>query len=559
MARIFKVQIMSTTRNLLTVDVPEETAIVSLIKDVSKYFDYPILGALMDNEVVSLDTPIIKNCSIILFTKADPTGNYIYSRSVHMMLALAVKRLFGKSSDIIVQNSIDNGVLCELIGVELNKDVLKSIENEMKKIVKEELVFTSLNVRRMDVIKYLKKQNAPDISGLLKYLTDSFITIYRLDDFYDISMTPLANNTRDLDSFKLTYIKENNFVLSVPGVSDPDVTLNYKHVPIIYNTFTEYNKWESLNGITNVSDLNRIVSKGKAKDIIRISELYYEGQLHDLADEIYEKKDSVKMILLAGPSSSGKTTTANKLSYYLKTKGFNTIVLSTDDYFLEREETPKDENGEYDFESLAALDLKLFNKQMSKLLQGDKVLTPEFNFVEGKKEFKKRWIQLHENDILIIEGLHCLNEELTSSIPRKNKFKVFVGPFTQLNLDNHIRIHTSDTRRLRRIIRDNRTRGYDASSTLAMWHKIRKGEEKYIYPFEKDADRIINSSLVYELGVLKTYAEPLLFDVEDDDPVYPEALRLINFLRNILPIPSDEIPRDSVLREFIGGSGFYND
>lgn len=559
MARVFKVQIMSQSNVLMTVDVAEETLISSLIYSASRFYNYPILGALMDNEVVSLDTPIVKNCNIVFFTKADPTGNYIYSRSVHMMLALAVKRLYGKTSDIVVQNSIDNGVLCELVGVELSKDVLKNIETEMKKIVKEELSFTSLNVRRMDVIKYLKKQHAPDVSGLLKYLTDSFITIYRLDDFYDISLTPLASNTRDLDSFKLTYIKDQNFVLSVPGTGNPDVTLNYKHVPIIYNTFIEYNTWENMNGISNVSDLNKIVSEGKSRDIIRVGELYYEGQLHDLADDIYEKKDSVKMVLLAGPSSSGKTTTANKLSYYLKTRGFNTIVLSTDDYFLEREETPKDENGEYDFETINAIDLKLFNKQMSKLLEGERVLTPEFNFVEGKKEFRKKWIQLKENDILIIEGLHCLNEELTTSIPRKNKYKVFVGPFTQLNLANHIRIHTSDTRRLRRIIRDNRTRGKDAATTLRMWHKIRLGEEKYIYPFEKDADCIINSSLVYELGVLKTFAEPLLFSVEEDDPVYPEALRLIDFLRNILPIPSDDIPRDSVLREFIGGSGFYNE
>lgn len=542
-------------------EVEAETPVHDVALLAQKYFNFPIVVAKMDNEIVGLDCPVIRKCNIEFFDRSDSIGNDVYANSVHMMMVLAVKRILGKNTDVFIQNSIDNGVCCSILSenIKVDKDVIKSIENEMDKIVKENLLFTNISVRRMDAIKYFNKIKEYDKANVLKYMTDTYVTLQRLDDYYDFYFTTLAYSTKDIPDYKLTYIKDNSFVLSVPSIYNPEHTLNYKHVPIVYDTFNDYNKWEKSIGINTVSDLNRFVSEGKTKDVVRMSELHYEGQLHDIADKISERKDSVKLVLLAGPSSSGKTTSAKKLSYYLKTKGFNTITLSTDDYFLERDETPKDDSGEYDFESINAIDLKLFNTQMTKLLKGEKVLTPEYNFIEGRKEFKKRWLQLGEKDIIVIEGLHCLNEELTSSIPRKNKFKIFIGPFTQLNIDNHIRIHTSDTRRLRRIIRDNRTRGYAASDTLAMWYKIREGEIKYIYPYERDADAIINSALVYELGVLKTYAEPLLFSVKEDDAMYPEALRLINFLENILPIPSDDIPKDSVLREFIGGSGFYSD
>lgn len=302
--------------------------------------------------------------------------------------------------------------------------------------------------------------------------------------------------------------------------------------------------------------MNKVVSSGQYNDVIRLSETHYEGQLAYISEQVYLNKENVKLVLLAGPSSSGKTTTAKKLGIYLQSKGFRTHYISIDDYFLEKEETPKDENGEYDFESIYALDLKLFNKHLVKLLKGEKVLIPEYNFVTGKKEYKKRYLQLGQNDLLIIEGLHGLNDMLTSSISRKNKFKVFICPYTQINIDNHNYVHTSDTRKLRRIVRDNRNRGKSASDTLHMWKKIRAGEMKYIFPFQEDVDAIINSAMIYEVGALKTYVEPLLFSVDECDEMYPEAIRLINMLRNFLSIPSDDIPRDSVLREFIGKSGF---
>ena len=288
-----------------------------------------------------------------------------------------------------------------------------------------------------------------------------------------------------------------------------------------------------------------------------MAEANYNSQLANIADIIQKKMGKIKIVLLAGPTSSGKTTTARKLQVYLRTRGFKTHSISIDDYFYNRKDTPKKANGDYDFESIRAVDTDLFNKHLVKLLDGEKVLLPEYNFILGEREYNGRSLQLGESDIVIIEGLHALNPELTLAVDDASKYKIYISPLTQLNIDNHNRIHTSDTRRLRRIIRDNKYRGRDAAYTLKAWQHILEGEEEYVFPYQNTADIIINSALIYELGVLKTYAEPLLFSVNEDDEVYPEAIRLINFLRNFLPIPSDDVPQASVLREFIGGSCFH--
>ncbi len=554
MPRLYKVNY----KDIEQFEVEENTPLHEIATKVQKYYNFPIMVAKIDNDIVGLDYEIQKKCDVEFYDRSSSEGADVYSNSVYMMMILAIRRVLGTTVDVEISNSIDNGVRCELIGHDLNKDIVSKIKEEMDKIKKEDLIFTALNVRRSDAIKYFKKTKIYDKVNMLKYISNSYITLYRLDDYYDYFFSKLAYSTKDINNYKLTYIKDNIFIISTPSIEHSNEVLPYKNVPKILEAFSESEKFGKQIGITNASDLNYIVSTGNIKHAIRMSELNYEKCLMDLVDDIYLRKDSVKMVLLAGPSSSGKTTTAKKLSLYLETKGFHTITLSTDDYFLDRDETPKDINGEYDFESLYAIDLKLFNSHLSKLLKGDKVLIPEFNFVDGVKEYKKHYVKMEENDILVIEGLHCLNEQLTSSVPRKNKYKIFIAPFAQLNIDNHNRIHTSDTRRLRRIIRDSRTRGRSAADTLRMWSSIRNGEFKWIYPYQNDADGVINSALPYELGVLKTYAEPLLFSVDEDDETYPEALRLINTLRNVLPISSDYIPSDSVIREFIGGSGFYD-
>ena len=534
----------------------KEMTLYEISNDFKKYFNYEIVGAKVDNEICDLSKVINKKCDIEFYDRSSINGNTIYACSVDFLLIVAVKKLLGEEADIKIEYSIDKGVYCSIDYPNFDKKMLSQIEDKMHEMVKMDLIFNKISVDRMDAIKYFKKRKQEDKVKLLKYISNSLINLYRLDDVYDYFFCPLAHSTKDLYEFKLTYLSENGFVLSYPNIYNPETTLNYTHRRMVFDEFLNYTKWGKTIGISTAAELNEYVSTGKYDDIIRLSEAHYESQLSSIADQIYNNKNQIKLVLIAGPSSSGKTTTSKKLAVYLQSRGFNTHTLSTDDYFVDRDKAPRDENGELDLECLECVDVNLFNRHLTKLLDGEKVNLPRYNFIAGKREIRKEAVSLGERDILIIEGIHGLNEDLTPSVERKRKFKIYISPLTQLNIDNHNRIHTSDTRRLRRIIRDNKTRGYTAADTLRAWPKIRIGEEKYIFPYQDDCDAIINSALIYELGVLKTYAEPLLFSVTENDETYPEAIRLINFLRNFLPIPSDDIPKDSILREFIGGSGF---
>ena len=542
-------------RDLETKEFLEGTTFYEISHSFQKYFNYPILVAKVDNHLTELNAKLTKKCDIDFYDRSSNTGNGIYACSVQFLMTVALKKLY-PDAEVIIQNSIDKGVYCELENLEISKTELKTLENKMKEIHKEHLIYTKVSVDRLDAITFFKKKKQYDKVKVLKYISNTYVNLYRHDDVYDYYFSDMAYSTDAIDSFKLTYIKKNGFVLSWPNIYNPECTLDYVHRPLIASTFADYTKWGKTVDISNAADLNEVVSMGKYNDIIRLSETHFESQLSMIAEQIYQRRNNIKFVLLAGPSSSGKTTTAKKLEIYLQSKGLKTHTISVDDYFVNKEDTPVDEFGEYDFESIKAIDLNLFNRHLAKLLDGEKVQIPDYNFVTGKREYNKKYLKLEKDDIVVIEGLHAINDELTMAVDRINKFKIFIGPFTQLNIDNHNRIHTSDTRRLRRIVRDNKTRGYNAADTLRMWKKIREGEEKYIFPYQHDVDAVINSALLYELGVLKTYAEPLLFSVEENDEMYPEAIRLINFLRNFLPIPSDEVPKDSILREFIGGSGF---
>lgn len=551
MAKLIKVNF----KGIETKEFLQGTTLEEISDSFKKYYNYPILVGKINNHISELTREVESNCDIDFLDRSSEIGTDVNAHSLQFLLILAVKKVLGYENDIQIENSLDNGVYCQ-IDTEIDKTKLKEIETKMKELINLDLKYTKVSVARLDAIEFFKRKKRMDKVNMLKYISNSYVNLYRLDDVYDYFFSELAQKTTDVSDFKLTYIKNNGFVLSYPTSKEPEKTLNYIHKPMVYQTFYDYTNWAKTIGISNASDLNREVSLGKYNDVIRLAETHYEGQLALISETIYQNKENIKLVLLAGPSSSGKTTTAKKLGIYLQSKGFKTNYISIDDYFLEKDQTPKDENGEYDFESIEALDLELFNKHLVKLLNGEKVLMPEYNFILGKKEYKKRYLQLEKNDILIIEGLHGLNDRLTASIKRKNKFKIFICPYTQINIDNHNYVHTSDTRKLRRIVRDNKTRGKSSSETLKMWKKIHEGEVKNIFPFQNDIDATINSAMVYEIGVLKTYAEPLLFSVSETDETYTEAIRLINLLRNFLPIPSDDIPRDSVLREFIGKSGF---
>ena len=520
-------------------------------------FDYDIIGVKVDNDFADLSDTLKKSCKLKFYDRSSDYGNKVYLRSAKFILILAIRNILGKDARVIFEHAQDGGIYCSISNNSINSKIIDKIEKEMNHIVEQDYNFMKLNVSRMDAIKYFKREKRLDNVSVLKYISNTYITLYRINDLYDYFHGRMAFSTGQIKDFKLTYIGENGFVISIPEVDNPKIVREYKHHKLIFDKYLDYTNWGKKIGIVNASDLNKTVSQDGIGELINLSEAYYDGQLSSIADLIASSKNDIKVILLAGPSSSGKTTTAKKLSIYLRSKGFITHALSIDDYFVDRDKTPKDENGEYDFESLECVDTKMFNNHLTKLLNGEEVLLPTYNFVLGKREYHKK-LRLGEKDLIIIEGLHALNDKLTNSIKRENKFKIFISPLTQLNLDDHNFIHSSDIRKLRRIIRDSRTRGKTADVTLNMWNKIRRGEINNIYPFQDDVDRIVNSSLLYEICVLKTYAEPLLFNVEEDNAIYPEALRLINFLRNFLPIPSDLIPPDSVIREFIGGSCFKN-
>lgn len=528
-------------------------------KDISEQvkddYKYDIVGVKVDNDYADLSDTLKKPCNIKFYDRSTHYGNDVYLRSAKFILILAVRMILGKDARIIVEHSQDGGIYCSISNRYINAEIINSIEDKMREIVEQDYHFKKLNVSRLDAIKYFKRENRLDNVSVLKYISNTYITLYRINDLYDYYLGRMAYSTNQIRDFKLSYLGDDGFVISIPEFSNPDVVRKYKHHSLVFDKYLDYTRWGKKIGMVNASDLNKALSEDSIGEIINLAEAYYDGQLSNIADTIFNEERDIKIVLLAGPSSSGKTTTAKKLSVYLRSKGFITHPLSIDDYFVDRDKTPKDENGEYDFESLECVDTKLFNDHLTKLLNGEEVLLPTYNFIKGKREYHNK-LKLGEKDIIVIEGLHALNDKLTNSINRDNKYKVFIAPLTQLNLDDHNFIHSSDIRKLRRIIRDNRTRGKTADVTLKMWKKISDGEVNNIYPFQDDVDKVVNSSLIYEVSVLKTYAEPLLFNVSEDDYIYPEALRLINFLRNFLPMPSDLIPLDSVIREFIGGSCF---
>ncbi len=543
-------------RDIETKEFDAGVTLKEISDSFSHYFNFPILIGKVDNDILELSETINRSYDVDFYDRSSGTGNSIYGRTCQFLLIVAIKKLLGENVEVVIEHSIDKGFYCEIHGTDLDKPVVERIESKMKEIASQDLKIQKLSVSRFDAIKYFEKKKQFDKVNALKYISNTYVNLYRIDDIYDYFYGKLAYTTKDITDFKLTYIKDNGFVLNYPTTYNPEFTLDYVHHEMLFDKFLAYTRWGRTINVTNAAELNSLVSSGRYNDLIRLSEVYYNNQLVEVADKIAADKENIKIVLIAGPSSSGKTTTSKKLEVYLQSRGITPHQISIDDYFLDRDKTPVLPNGELDTESLNAVDVTLFNKHLTKLLDGEKVELPEYNFVLGKREYKGNYLQIEKDGVIIIEGLHGLNNDLTMSIDRRNKFKIYISTLTQLNIDNHNRIHTSDTRKLRRIVRDNRYRGKDAASTLHMWAGIREGEEKFVFPYQDDADYIINSALVYEIGVLKVYAEPLLFNVKNTDPNYPEAIRLINLLRNFLPIPSDDISKDSVIREFIGGSSY---
>ena len=536
-------------------EVVRGTSLKELSKSYQSDFDLPIILAKVDGVYKELNSTIKRACDVEFVTLEDKEANRAYLNGLIYLVMYAAKKCL-KNNRVIVQHSIDKGLFIQTRR-KITSEEVDLLKSTMKEIIKLDLPIEKLNVNRKEAIEYFKSIGDDKKVELLKYNTNSFITLYKLNNTYDFFFSLMPSNTRCLERFDLKYLNDHGFVLLFQTVYMKDGIKRYQHHEKIFDVFKDYHNWTSIMNVDYVSSLNRVVSSGNVGDLIRISEVLQSNNLLQIAKQICIAKPKIKIVLIAGPSSSGKTTTCNKLAMYLRSFGLKPKTISMDNYFLPRDKTPKDENGNYDFECLEALDLKLFNKQITDLNLGKEVRLPVFDFITGTQDLiSGEKIILNENDILIIEGIHALNSELLQDVPRKNKYKIYISPFTCLNLDYQNRISTVDNRLLRRIIRDNMHRGYNALNTLKSWDSVRRGEEKNIFPYQDEADALFNTSLIYEMGVLKTYVEPLLYLVDIDSPFYMDAKRLIDLLKMFMPIPSEDIPKDSILREFIGGGCF---
>lgn len=533
--------------------VKRKTTLAEIANEFQSNYHHPILIAKVNNTLKELNYEITKPKNIEFLDLTSREGNKIHVNALIFILVVSIKELYGAKYDIRVQHSIDKGLYIET-NFEITEKRLNDIKEKMNKIIAEERPITKLNVDRLEARDYFSKIGDKAKVNILKYTTNTYITLYKLGEYYDYFYNKMPINTKQVPEFDLTYLQNNGLVLRFPTVYINNQIKDYENHPNMFRVFNECHAWGELMHIKNAADLNALVSTGKVEELIRISETKQSNELLQLAEKIYNNKD-LKIVLLAGPSSSGKTTTSKKLCMFLRSFGVNPAVISMDDYFVEREETPLNEEGKPDYECLEAVDLKLFDNQIEQILKGEEVVTPTYNFLTGNKEYNNK-IKLGNSDVLVIEGIHALDKRVLTNISKNKIFRIYISALTELNIDNHNYISTTDNRLLRRIIRDNKTRGHGVQRTISTWPDVRSGEEKYIFPYQDNADYTFNSALIYEIGVLKTYAEPLLYAVDPSDSCYEEAKRLINFLGFFLPIPADAIPKDSILREFVGGSFF---
>lgn len=522
---------------------------------VADQYKYPIILGKIGASLRELSYRLNEDISDVSFLDLSHKDSMrVYQRSATFLLIVASKRVI-PNAQVIVNHHITGGYFCEFKDPQMctEKNIL-AIENEMRNIVSQELPITKETVPVDEAIKYFEANKMFDKSELLKYRRISTVNLYSLDNVKDYFYGYMVTNVKYIKLFKLVPYAH-GFILLFPDEKNPDTLPEVTPQPKLSAIFRESEKWARILDVDIVASLNNIIAKGDADDLIKISEALHEKKIAQIADKILERP-KVKVVLIAGPSASGKTTSAQRLCIQLRVNGLKPHVISLDDYFVNREHTPKDEDGKYDFESIDAIDVELFNEHLTKLIKGEEVEIPRFNFITGQRNPVGRKLKLNEHEILIIEGIHGLNERLTYSIPKENKFKIYVSCLTQLNIDYHNRIPTTDTRLIRRMVRDNQYRGIPAEKTMELWSSVRRGENRNIFPFQEEADVMFNSVLIYELAALKQKAEPLLFGINRNSPYYSEAKRLLKFLEYFLPIDTTTIPINSILREFIGGSCF---
>lgn len=531
------------------------------LNELAAYYDGDdkddIILAFVDGKLSELGNIIEKDCKIEFLTITSDSGYKTYTRGMIFLLVKSVFDVIGRDNieRFVVKFSLGTGYYCEYKGkTELTQDILNNIDEKMRALVKQDIPFGKKSVETDYAIDLFRKYGMYDKEKLFNYRRVSKANIYNLGNFEDYYYGYMPFSTKILGDFRL-FLFDEGLILQIPSRKKPHVLEDYKPEIKLFNTLKESSNWGRMMGVDTVGALNDVIAKGEINDLMLVQEAFQEKKTAEIAQMI-ASDPTKKFVMIAGPSSSGKTTFSHRLSIQLMTHGLKPHPIAVDNYFKNREDTPLDEDGNYNFETLDAIDVELFNKDMCDLLNGKRVEIPTFNFKIGKREYKGDYQQLGHDDILVIEGIHCLNDKLSYSLPKESKFKIYISALTQINIDEHNRIPTTDGRLIRRIVRDNRTRGTKAKDTIAMWPSVRRGEDENIFPYQGEADVMFNSALLYEMAVLKQYVEPVLFGIDKNCKEYTEAKRLLKFLDYFVGVSSDEIPKNSILREFVGGSCF---
>ena len=533
------------------------TTYLEIAKEYQKEYSHDIVLVTVDGKLQELHKKVNRDCTLNFETTACDSGHKTYKRSMSLLLVKAIYDVAEHDNvdKVRIHYSVSKGYYCTIEGnVVLDQQFLDQVEARMHQMVEADLPINKKSVNTDDAIATFARYGMHDKEKLFAYRRVSKVNIYSINEFEDYYYGYMVPSTGYLKYFKL-YFYDDGFVLQMPEQKEPEIVPPFEPQNKLFHVLKESTSWGDMQGIETVGALNDRITKGDVRETVLVQEALQEKKIAEIAATIAARPE-LKFILIAGPSSSGKTTFSHRLSVQLRACGLVPHPIAVDNYFVEREENPVDENGDFDFECLEAVDVELFNKQLGDLLAGKEVVLPRFNFVTGHKEYGSDVKKLGKNDVLVIEGIHCLNPKLTQSLPDENKFKIYISALTQLNIDEHNRIPTTDGRLLRRIVRDARTRGASVARTINMWPSVRKGEEKNIFPYQEEADVMFNSALIYELAVLKPYVEALLFGVDRKAPEYVEAKRLLKFLDYFVGIGSENVPTNSLLREFIGGGCF---
>ena len=548
---------VKVTINGETKEYPCKITYGEIVKDYENTAEAPIILVMVNGKLRELHKHLKADCTIQFITTRDAIGNQTYKRSACLILLKAIYDVAGQDNTdkVVIHYSVGHGYFFTMKGgTALTQEFIDRVKERMHEIVDANLPIMKRSVNTDEAIALFHKHHMYDKEKLFNYRRVSRVNLYSIESFEDYFYGFMANHTGYIKYFDL-FLYEGGFVLQLPDMAEPDKIPEFKPREKIFHVQKESQEWSDKLEISTVGDLNDKITREGIQDILLIQEAMQEARISEIASQI-AKAGNKKIVMIAGPSSSGKTTFSHRLSIQLSAHGMKPHPIAVDNYFVDREKTPRDENGKFDFECLEAIDVEQFNKDMLALLDGKRVELPVFNFKTGLREYRGDFLQFAQDDILVIEGIHGLNDKLSYALPKESKFKIYISALTQLNIDEHNRIPTTDGRLIRRIVRDARTRGSSAKDTIAMWPSVRRGEERNIFPYQEEADAMFNSALIYELACLKVYAEPLLFGIDKNEPEYVEAKRLLKFFDYFVPVPSEAVPYNSILREFIGGSCF---